>query len=53
MPRPGPPEAIWCGCSKAEAEGGTLLTVGSLGADFVRSFRRLTISYERMFLRGE
>ena len=36
-----------------EAEGGTLLTVGSLGADFVRSFRRLTISYERMFLRGE
>lgn len=36
-----------------EAEGGTLLTVGSLGADFVRSFRRLTINYERMFLRGE
>lgn len=34
-------------------EGGTLLTVGSLGADFVRSFRRLTINYERMFLRGE
>ena len=34
-------------------EGHPLLTVGSLGADFVRSFRRLTISYERMFLRGE
>lgn len=26
---------------------------GSLGADFVRSFRRLTISYNRMFIRGE
>ncbi|WP_300798195.1 hypothetical protein [uncultured Alistipes sp.] len=36
-----------------EAEGGLLLTAGSLGADFVRSFRRLTINYERMFLRGE
>lgn len=35
------------------AEGGLLLTAGSLGADFVRSFRRLTINYERMFLRGE
>ena len=31
----------------------TLLTVGSLGADFVRSFRRLTISYRQMFIRGE
>lgn len=36
-----------------EAEGGSLLTVGSLGADFVRSFRRLTINYRRMFLHGE
>lgn len=36
-----------------EAEGGTLLTVGSLGADFVRSFRRLTVNYEHMFIRGE
>lgn len=35
------------------AKGDTLLTVGSLGADFIRSFRRLTINYERMFLRGE
>lgn len=26
---------------------------GSLGADFVLAFRRLTINYERMFLRGE
>lgn len=33
-----------------EAEGGMLLTVGSLGADFVRSFRRLTINYERISL---
>lgn len=37
----------------SEAEGDTLLTVGSLGADFVRSFRRLTINYDRMFIRGE
>ena len=36
-----------------EAEGGSLLYVGSLGADFVRSFRRLTINYDRMFIRGE
>lgn len=35
------------------AKGDTLLTVGSLGADFIRSFRRLTINCERMFLRGE
>ena len=26
---------------------------GSLGADFVRSFRRMTINYRRMFIRGE
>lgn len=36
-----------------EAEGGTLLTVGSLGVDFVRSFRQLTINYRRMFIRSE
>ena len=31
----------------------TLLTVGSLGADFVRAFHRLTINSGRMFIRGE
>ena len=35
------------------ADTATLLTVGSLGSDFVRSFRRLTISYRQMFIRGE
>ena len=34
-------------------DAATLLTVGSLGADFVRTFRQLTINYERMFIRGE
>lgn len=35
-----------------EAEDGSLLSAGSLGADFVRSFRQLTINYRRMFIRG-
>ena len=35
-----------------EAEGGSLLSAGSLGADFVRSFRQLTINYRQMFIRG-
>lgn len=35
-----------------EAEDGSLLCAGSLGADFVRSFRQLTINYRRMFIRG-
>ena len=26
---------------------------GSLGADFVRAFRRLTVNYVQMFIRGE
>ena len=34
------------------AEGGSLLSAGSLGADFVRSFRQLTINYRQMFIRG-
>ncbi|HIY13829.1 MAG TPA: retropepsin-like domain-containing protein [Candidatus Alistipes cottocaccae] len=34
-------------------EGGVVPYNGSLGADFVRAFRRLTINYERMFIRGE
>lgn len=34
-------------------EGGAMPYNGSLGADFVRAFRRLTINYERMFIRGE
>ena len=35
-----------------EAEDGSLLCAGSLGTDFVRSFRQLTINYRRMFIRG-
>lgn len=31
---------------------GPLLSVESLGADFVRPFRRLTINYGRMFIHG-
>ena len=34
-------------------EGGVVPYNGSLGADFVRTFRQLTINYERMFIRGE
>lgn len=32
---------------------GTPLFSGSLGADFVMSFKRLTINYKNMFIRGE
>lgn len=32
---------------------GGLLLSGSLGADFILSFKRLTVNYENMFVRGE
>ena len=35
-----------------DADGGFLLS-GSLGADFILSFKRLTVNYENMFVRGE
>ena len=31
---------------------GQLLLYGSLGADFILAFKRLTINYEMMFVRG-
>lgn len=34
-------------------ESGSQLFSGSLGADFVLSFRRLVINYQNMFIRGE
>ena len=34
-------------------ESGSLLFSGSLGADFVLSFKRLVINYQSMFIRGE
>lgn len=34
------------------AESGSQLFAGSLGADFVLSFRRLVINYQNMFVRG-
>ena len=33
--------------------GGAMPYNGSLGADFVRAFRRLTVNYVQMFIRGE
>ena len=35
------------------AESGSQLFSGALGADFVLSFKRLIINYENMFIRGE
>ena len=34
-------------------ESGSQLFSGSLGADFVLSFKRLVINYQNMFVRGE
>lgn len=36
-----------------DASGNSQLFSGSLGADFVLAFKRLTINYEHMFVRGE
>ncbi|OUO19657.1 hypothetical protein B5F90_08315 [Alistipes sp. An31A] len=41
-----------CGGWLSSERGGLLLSAGSLGADFVRSFRQLTINYRQMFIRG-